>query len=161
MKRTGYITLLVCLMMVGVFVAVLRWSRTVPLEECSEVYRRYCDMEGIRASYVKDYRVNDTLTVGVTLLEAEDTAAWWKLLERFNVPKEMTEDAGSGLDVCTWKSPKDSPETRYNPWLSDDSEEVVLEIVSMSFKYREICVFHTQNEQERDAVFSRRIRANL
>ena len=48
--------------------------RTVPYSQCSEVYKRYCEVEGIRATYLKDYRLNDTVTVGVTLLEAETEA---------------------------------------------------------------------------------------
>ena len=43
----------------------------VQLEECSEVYRRYEGLEGIDAAYIKNYRVNDTLTLPVTLLCAK------------------------------------------------------------------------------------------
>ena len=127
----------------------------------SEVYKRYCEVEGVRASYVKDYPVNDTLTIGVTLLEATDSAGWEYLLHAFNIPQEMIEDADSGLDICTWQAIKDCPETRYDSWLSDDSDEVVVEIVSMSIKNQEICIFHTQDKEEQNAVFDKRIEANL
>ena len=70
MKRTDYITLLICLLAVGVALVVVRCPRTVPWEQCSEVYKKYSQMDGINAAYIKDYRINDTLTIGVTLLEA-------------------------------------------------------------------------------------------
>ena len=52
----------------------------------SEVYKRYSRVEGVRATYVKDYRINDTLTIGVTLLEATTDSGWAVLQEDFNVP---------------------------------------------------------------------------
>ena len=161
MKRTGCIVLLICLLFAGVAVAVIRCPRTVPERECSEVYKRYHKVEGVRATYVKNYPVNDTLTIGVTLLEATDSAGWEYLLHAFNIPQEMIEDADSGLDICTWQAIKDCPETRYDSWLSDDSDEVVVEIVSMSIKNQEICIFHTQDKEEQNAVFDKRIEANL
>ena len=133
----------------------------VPYWQCSEVYKRYHKVEGVQATYIKNYPVNDTLTVGVTLLEATDSAGWEYLLHAFNIPQEMIEDADSGLDICTWQAIKDCPETRYDSWLSDDSDEVVVEIVSMSIKNQEICIFHTQDKEEQNAVFDKRIEANL
>ena len=133
----------------------------VPYWQCSEVYKRYHKVEGVQTTYIKNYPVNDTLTVGVTLLEATDSAGWEYLLQAFNIPQEMIEDADSGLDICTWQAIKDCPETRYDSWLSDDSDEVVVEIVSMSIKNQEICIFHTQDKEEQNAVFDKRIEANL
>ena len=152
MKRTGYITLLVCLMMVGVFVAVLRWSRTVPLEECSEVYRRYCDMEGIRASYVKDYRVNDTLTVGVTLLEAEDSAVWNELVKVFNVSDDLLEtmNADSGA-IKVWQrlGPKERPEELMEGGAGvGGMDEWGYDMVAISFEQRMICIFDINSIDE-------------
>ena len=86
MKRTGLITLAACFAVLVMAVVVIRYPRTVPLEECSDVYKRYKDVEGVRATYVKDYRVNDTLTVGVTLLEATTDSGWAKLQEGFGIP---------------------------------------------------------------------------
>ena len=56
-------------------------SRTVPLEECSELYRHYADTEGIEATFVQGYRLNDSLRVDVTLLQATDSAAWQQLMD--------------------------------------------------------------------------------
>ena len=81
---------LICVVLfVTVVVAMLAWgylARVVPYWQCSEVYKRYSRVEGVRATYVKDYRINDTLTIGVTLLEATTDSGWAVLQEDFNVP---------------------------------------------------------------------------
>ena len=161
-RRTVWlIMILEFFVVIGGGLAVKYLPGAVAYWRSSEVYKRYCEVEGVRASYVKDYPVNDTLTIGVTLLEATDSAGWEYLLHAFNIPQEMIEDADSGLDICTWQAIKDCPETRYDSWLSDDSDEVVVEIVSMSIKNQEICIFHTQDKEEQNAVFDKRIEANL
>ena len=68
MKKHNVIFIILCIVAVLVAVLVKRCPRTVPYEQCSEVYKRYSRVEGVRATYVKDYRINDTLTIGVTLL---------------------------------------------------------------------------------------------
>ena len=81
---------LICVVLfVTVVVAMLAWgylARVVPYWQCSEVYKRYSRVEGVRATYMKDYRINDTLTVAVTLLEATTDSGWAVLQEDFNVP---------------------------------------------------------------------------
>ena len=85
MIRRCIITICILLCAVGGAVAYKMWPRTVPLAECSEVYRRYADTPGVNAAYIKDYRVNDSVTVCVTLLEATDSASWDNLQKDFNV----------------------------------------------------------------------------
>ena len=160
MKRSGYIVLMVCLVVVTVSAIVLRVPRTVPLEECSEVYKRYHKVEGVRATYVKNYPVNDTLTIGVTLLEATDSAGWEYLLQAFNIPQEMIEM--EEIDVWTWQALRNHPEKKYNSIENDSQvEQSELEIVSISMKNQEICVFHTRNEQEHDEIFHEKVNENI
>ena len=161
MKKMWPIKVLVFVVIVGGVLAIRYGSSVVLYWQCSEVYKRYHKVEGVQTTYIKNFPLNDTLTIGVTLLEATDSAGWEYLLQAFNIPQEMIEDADSGLDICTWQAIKDCPETRYDSWLSDDSDEVVVEIVSMSIKNQEICIFHTQDKEEQNAVFDKRIEANL
>ena len=88
MKKSSI--LLLGLLVVAIVVVATMVARylpgVVPYWQCSEVYKKYSRVEGVRATYVKDYRVNDTLTVGVTLLEATDSAGWAVLQEDFGVP---------------------------------------------------------------------------
>ena len=85
MKTRVVNTVLISLLLLGALVC-LRWPRTVPLGECGEVYRHYVDCDGIDAVYIQDFPINDTLTVGVTLLKAADSAGWAVLQEDFGVP---------------------------------------------------------------------------
>lgn len=55
------------------------WKRTYWLfhsNEVSEYYTRYAGADGINAAFVKDYRINDTLLLDVTVLEVTDSAVW-------------------------------------------------------------------------------------
>lgn len=162
MKRCRIVLVLSTIAVVLLAVALCRlWPRSEPTEGRCEVYDRYCGDRAIQVSYLTDYPVNDTLSVAATVLEARSYSDWLQMLEVFNVPKELVRDVPSGVDVCVWQSLKGSPEEKYNSVMADEAEEAVVELVSMSFRNREICVFHTQNEQEYDAVFDKRITANL
>ena len=140
MKRVGYITLLSSLLLVGLAYMVVRWPRTVPPAECSEVYRRYSEVEGIRASYLKDYRVNDTVTVGVTLLEAETDSGWARLQEDFEIPvlgdnekEEITGNRSVGFKRLPAIEPKDSMERC---------------LTTYSREKQRVCVFHIRDDAQ-------------
>ena len=152
----------IIILIVGGGLAVRYLPGIVPYWQCSEVYKRYKDVEGVRATYIKDYRVNDTLTVGVTLLEATDSAGWEYLVDKFNIPQELREI--KGIDVWTWKSLSDQPEKRYKKNDADCRSvegELWIEIVAISTKSQEIIVFHTRNAQEQRTVFHKKIESNI
>ena len=152
MKKHNVIFIILCVVAVLVAVLVKRCPRTVPYEQCSEVYKRYSRVEGVRATYVKDFRINDTLTIGVTLLEATDSAGWKYLLQKFNISQEMqTVFEQVDFGVMSWNSPKGNPEVKAatigecrDVSLTDKD----IEICACSFRERKICVFHTQSEEE-------------
>ena len=156
MKKTN-IFLLGALVVVAVVVAVefaVYMSGVVPYRKCSEVYKQYSKVEGVRATYVKDYRVNDTLTVGVTLLEATDSAGWAYLMESFHISEEMVKESEENPLANIWvsQSIKGSPETRYIPSDSISPADSDIEIVAKAMKEREICIFHTRGAGDREAI---------
>lgn len=57
--------------------------RQLPLDQCSDLYRQYHHADGINASYLKDFPLDDTLTVPVTILQATDSAGWVRLESDF------------------------------------------------------------------------------
>ena len=65
---------------------VLQWKYLFPSREVSELYARYADVEGVEASFIKDYRVNDSVFVDVTVLEASSDSAWAVLKKEYKVP---------------------------------------------------------------------------
>ncbi len=159
-RKDTIINILIFVVIVGGALVYRYMQSVVPYWQCSEVYKRYHKVEGVRATYVKNYPVNDTLTIGVTLLEATDSAGWEYLLEAFNIPHELTEI--EDIDVWTWQALRNHPEERYNSMVDDRQvEKSDLEIVSISTKDQEICIFHTRNEQERSTIFSKKIEANI
>ena len=86
-----------CLLIVVGTLCVKLWPRTVPFEQCSEIYQKYAHTPGIDAAFVKDYRINDTVTIDATLLKAKDTNAWNNICKDFDIvlpptlPKESRE----------------------------------------------------------------------
>ncbi len=156
MKRTGLITLAACFAVLVMAVVVIRYPRTVPLDECSDVYKRYKDVEGVRATYIKDFRVNDTLTIGVTLLEATDSEGWERLLKAFDASRDMLKrktEAGPGeFGVWVRMAPKGHPEKKVEHVSFSNSEQMT-ELVAISFDSRIIGIFHTGNIEELEAVY--------
>jgi len=87
MKRRWIITLLLLPVVVLSVLLLTRNLHTVPPDECSNVYRQYKDTPGIKASFIKDYPLNDTTTIDVTSFTALDTASWRWLRTQFGFGK--------------------------------------------------------------------------
>lgn len=74
-----------------------RWYWFFPTHAVSEVYTRYAGTDGLNVVFFKDYRVNDSVFVDVTLIEAKDSCSWEMLCEDFEIaplsmyPKEYIE----------------------------------------------------------------------
>ena len=162
MKKKAIIIVIIAMLLLGML-ACLLCPRVVQLEECSEVYRRYEGLEGIDAAYIKNYRVNDTLTLPVTLLEATTDSGWARLVSKFNVPMEMVELAKSNPDIDIWvgQALKDRPEVLCDVSELNEEEAQELEIMTISMQMHTICIFHTCNKQEMDAIFYEKIPANI
>lgn len=157
MKRTDYITLLICLLAVGVALVVVRCPRTVPWEQCSEVYKKYSQMDGINAAYIKDYRINDTVTVGVTLLEATTDSGWAVLQGDFGlpvIPKEYEERfLGDSNRVSIKKFPKDIP-------LFIGGDTLVDDLIIVSHYKRTISHFVVHSEKQFRAIMFKHLDDN-
>ena len=140
---------IIFLAIVLVALAVRLWPRTVPFDQCSDVYKRYAAVDGVVATFIKDYKVNDTVFVDVTLLEATDSVGWVTLKKDFDIPNPSPDfqqriDTGKNL-IYTKKAPKstvtDTSQNSYpNDWLA------------ISHLNRSLIVFHTKNNDEVHAV---------
>ena len=117
----------------------------VPYWQCGEVYKKYSHVEGVRATYIKNYRLNDTLTVGVTLLEATTDSGWAALQEDFGlpvIPKEYEEFFCSDSNKVTIKSfPKSVPLYMEGDTLEDD-------IIAISHYKHTIAHFVVQSKEQ-------------
>jgi hypothetical protein len=144
---------LLCLLTVGVSAAITYWRHTVPLAETSEVYRQYRHQPGVRAAFIRQMPINDTLRLDMTLLEAEDSAAFAALLIKMGKSEEyirdmatlrtMYEKMDNGYDIrfsgrCLRGSPSAPP----------DEDQTKNEVVSFFPVRKCVAVFHTSNETE-------------
>ena len=85
LARQILLTLLLSLVSVSATVTCVTCSRTVPLSQCSDIYRRYAGNPDIGAAYIKDYKLNDSLILSATVLEAKNDSGWATLRKDFNI----------------------------------------------------------------------------
>ena len=149
MKRSWLITILFCLLLLGGGGAVLLLPQVVPFDQCSDLYKQYVAVKGINATFIKDYKVNDTVFVDITLLEATDSM-WHTLMKDFNIPTpdpglQQFIDAGENLVVT-----KLVDKTHYSKPTAPSSSNC--EIMAISYTTHSISVFHTVDAGERHAI---------
>ena len=90
-KRSWIFTIILCLLLAGGAALVLLPRIPMPWQ-CSKIYWQYRGQEGIKASYVRDYPVDDTTLVDVTLLQATTDSAWKSLCIAFT-PYEFVDSS--------------------------------------------------------------------
>lgn len=126
-----------------------RWYWFFPSHGVSEIYCKYSGTEGINAAFFKDYRINDTVTVDVTFLEATDSNGWNLMCEDFKISK---------LDSVTQEKIDNGKDLIFSKRLNknnlseqiDDTNAVIIRTVS--YINKAVSIFHTSNEMERYAV---------
>lgn len=140
---------IIFLAIVLVALAVRLWPRTVPFDQCSDLYQRYAAVDGVVATFIKDYKVNDTVFVDVTLLEAKDSAFWTTLKKDFEVPNpppDVQQFIDNGEDLIYVKViPKSTTtDTLLNSYPNN--------VLAISHLKRTLTVFHIKNKEELNAV---------
>lgn len=85
MKHPKYLLPVLGLLIVAATLWCIRHPRTLPENQCSPVYQHYAQVPGIQASFVKDFPLNDTLSIDVTFLQATTDSAWTLLRQDFGV----------------------------------------------------------------------------
>ena len=147
MKRSWLITILVCLLLLGGGTVVILMPQVIPYSQCSDVYKQYADVDGIDATFIKDYKVNDTLTVNVTLLRATDSSGWATLRGDFGT-HDVVERISEGKDLVSVKMV---------PSMQDRSQQdtcgTMYDVAAISYMRHTVSIFHTKNRDERYAVY--------
>ena len=106
MRKKWLITVLLGLLIMGVGAWVLSWPRNVPFSQCSEIYQKYAGNPDIDASFIKDFRINDTIAVDVTVLKAKDSSGWETMLADFEIhtpPPNFMQRISNGEDIISCK----------------------------------------------------------
>ena len=157
MKKSSIYIIFVLVVVAAIVVglAVRYVPSVVPYWQCSEVYKRYSKVEGVCASYIKDYRINDTLTVGVTLLEATTDSGWAMLQRDFSItpiPPEVINLIDSN-SVDLWLASKRDYSRHKDSILSNNYL-----IAASRFKHK-IAIFDIWSEEQLDAIFENQIKS--
>ena len=150
MKKSWIITVIYCLLIIGGGIFVVFFPRTVPFEQCSEVYKKYVDVEGIEASFIKDFRINDTLCLDVTVLKALDTNAWNMLKSDFHIREHSLENKKrieNGEDVISYKGI-----FKYDINMTSSSDNPIIALLFNSVLTSTITIFQINDESEMRAI---------
>ena len=149
MKRWLITLLLVAA--VATAAGVVVWRHVLPMLQVSDIYRRYEHVDGIAASYIHNYPVNDTLTLDVTLLEVSDSAVWEQVCEE--------------LDLLTMADiPEEYRERFFTPngFMLHTEQDTVRKygehrrtVFICSYYNRSVCIFHSVTDEQYDAIMEK------
>ena len=155
-KRPLFVVLL-CLLLAGGVVLALIPCSPMPWQ-CSKLYWQYRGQEGIKATYVKQYPVDDTTLVDVTLLQATTDSAWEKLCIAFT-PYEFSDSSDyinklvhDTSSVTFWTVSKDDHHVKVIPATAND-----FDFIALTAKMNSICIFHTKNKEQLRAMMDKMI----
>ncbi len=148
-KRFWLIIAILALVEALVCYIAIQWKYIFPSNEVSEIYARYEKVEGIDVSFVKDYKVNDTVFVDVTLLEATDSVGWVTLKKDFDIPNpspNFQQRIDSGKNMIGVKIiPKSIA-------IDTTSKEYPNNLLAISYLNHTLTIFHIKNDVEKHAV---------
>ena len=147
MKRISWTAvILVCLLLIIMGLLTMLSTRCPLPWQCSKLYWQYRGQEGIEAFYVRDYPVDDTTLVDVTLLQATTDSAWVSLCLKslpYDYPEDKRENVIHGNSVTQYISSKDDIRTKVIP---ADTNNYNLVFINARQKY--IVIFHTENKTQ-------------
>lgn len=144
MSRRTFWILVVALCLVAAGLSL--WlPREAAARRVSDLYRRYEPNPHLSVAFIEGFKVNDTLSVDVTLLQALDDEGWDILKEDFRVvpPVEFIQKKiDSGKDIVeVFLAPKD------NPTLPMDKKNILKNnVVGVSRLKHSIGIFNIETE---------------
>ena len=149
-KRFWTVIAIVAVIEVLAIALVQQWRYIFPSHEVSDLYTHYEKVEGIDASFIKDFRVNDSVFIDVTLLEAKDSAGWALLKHDFAVPEPNAEwqafiDNGGNLIFSHILTPEDYP-------ISISKDTILFDMLAVSYYSQTLTVLHAKNDQEKISI---------
>ena len=147
MKRISWtVVTLICLLLIIMGLLTMLSTRFPLPWQCSKLYWQYRDQEGIKATYVRDYPVDDTTLVDVTLLHATTDSAWVKLCQEtfsYNYPDSIKEEILHGKAVTLRVASEDNIRKTVIP-----TDTTRCNVVFYSAKTKHLIVFRTENKAQ-------------
>ena len=117
----------------------------------SELYRTYKDTPGIDATFIKDFHVNDTVSVDVTLLQATDSAGWETLLSNVRMTKD-TEEHFKILKNKKAVSSQSFPKGHLG--LPPDPVFINNDLLTIDWAEHSLAIFHITERKQLEAIIS-------
>ena len=141
MKKRRFWLIVAAIVAAEVLAAVVWRCYLYPEREVSDLYLRYAEDPGVEASYVKGFRINDTLAIDATLLHATDSANWERLLNDFHLVNAIDTNLYSQPHSfsISMVSPKDPTKRISSP------DETFCSLVAFPFE-KEIHIYSTEND---------------
>lgn len=156
MKRSWIFTILACAVIIGCGIYVAVVQRASVVAGFGAVYDKYADKEGVEALRIKDYKVNDTVAVDVTVLKATNDSAWALLQSDFGIaklPPSLLGLISKGEDIVGTSKARGH--------MKGDTTLFHNEVLVFSYLNKTIYVFHTDNESQGEAVLYHNIDKQL
>ena len=153
MKRRYHILVVAAVAMIGVLLFRL-WPRTLTAEQCGEINQRYLSIPNVHSTFTKDKKINDSVSVDVVLLQAENEAGWGKMMEEFDIadiPDEYLADFNSDSNQV-WLKFLNIDSTRQQP----PSEMAVI-----YFYKKSILLLHLANEYQYNTLVRYYLESNI
>ena len=140
MKRRVLLFFLTALLCIASVVAFKYRAAIFRSGEVSELYMRYQDTPGVDATFIKDFQINDTLALDVTLLQATDSAGWNTLVADFQIPALFLR--GEEDHVIVFRRKKGQTQKPLDPVPENNDQIVVAEGIYT------ISIFHITKENQ-------------
>ena len=151
MKKRRFWLIVAAIVAAEVLAAVVWRCYLYPEREVSDLYLRYAEDPGVEASYVKGFRINDTLAIDATLLHATDSASWERLRDELQIRKPhetITKAMESGKDnIMLYLSRKGSAAQEMDKENLNNND-----IVGVSYLTQSIAIYHLGSWEQRIAV---------
>lgn len=144
MKKRWTIIILATIAVVAGGMAWLCWPRALPEEECSEVYRQWADVDGVEATFLRGYRVNDSVTVDATLLQASDSAGWDSLRRTLHVPEPQSHSDSIALE----RNDEVVAILNYDNNVHFSSNDLAIALL----RDKEVLIFHTHSSEDKEQI---------
>lgn len=150
MRRHRITTLVVLLLAVLCGTGLKTLPRTVPFEQCSEVFQRYCATPGVKAAFIKDFPVNDSISFDLITLQATDSLAWYTLKHDFGInepTQAQKEQIANGEDLFVIQKEQSAETTA-----DSDPEHLNTNIFTASHLNQSITIYHIENRNQLEAI---------
>lgn len=157
MKGRWLIVMLAVLLCAG---GVLLWKYGGRLfrDDVSETYLKYKDVPGVDATFVKDFAINDSVCVDVTILKATDEDGWAMLQKDYDI-KPYTKEV---LDILEKSGGVNKVDMRYiakeTNYTHRGSTLSYNDIVAISRDDYMVAVFSIDRKEQVKAVFRQQIK---